>query len=125
MQTGAQRDGHERVPGRIEVDFVEPMAVTVEGAQGRRVFVGVETELHGFRLAERGAECAQPIFRPARPLARDRLTQHGIAAEKIIGLERRRLVADLEHEPGLLRPRLWHRPGQGNSATCSSPMASG
>ena len=36
MQAGAQRDGHERVPGRMEVDFVEAMAVAVEGAQGRR-----------------------------------------------------------------------------------------
>ena len=98
MQAGAQRNRHQRVPGRVVVDFVEAMAVAVERAQHRRVFIGVEAELNGFRLAERGAERVQPVFRPARPLALYRLAQDGIAREQIIGLERRRLVADLDHE---------------------------
>ena len=79
MQASTQRDGHERVPGRMVVHFVKAMTETVERAQARRIFIGVEAELDGFRLAERGAERAQPVVRPARPLALDRRTQHGIA----------------------------------------------
>ena len=97
MQAGAQRDSHQFVPGRMEVHLVEPVAVAVERAQNRRVFVGIETKLHRLRLAERGAERGEPFLRPTRLLALDRFAQHGVACEQIIRLERRRLVGDLEH----------------------------
>ena len=66
MQAGAQRDRQQLVPGRMEVDLVEAMAVAVERTQDRRILVGVEAELDRFRLAERGAERGEPVFAPSR-----------------------------------------------------------
>ena len=97
MQAGAQRDRQQFMPGRMEFDLIDAVTVAVEGTQGRRILVGVEAELDGLRLAQRRAERLQPVFRPARLLARDRLAQHRVAGEQVIGLERRRLVGDLEH----------------------------
>src|ERR1700688_2305314 len=85
----------------MKFHFVEAMAKTIERAQDRRIFVGVEAELHRLRLAQCGAEHRQLAFRPTRLLALDRLAQHRVAGEQIIGLERRRLVANLEHAEGL------------------------
>ncbi len=97
MQAGLERDAQQRMPGRMELNLVEPVAVAVERAKLRRRFVGVEAKLHGLRLTQRGAERRELAVRPSRLLAPDRLAQHGVAREQIIGLKRRRLVADLEH----------------------------
>ena len=55
MQTGCKCDCEELVPGRMEFDLVEAMTVTIERAQLRSEFIGVETKPDGFRLAERRA----------------------------------------------------------------------
>ncbi len=81
----------------MEIHLVDAVAVAVERAQHRRIFVGVEAELDRLRLAERGAEGVQAGLRPFGALALDALAQHGIAGERIIGLERRRLIQDFEH----------------------------
>ncbi len=125
MQPGFQRDGEQRVPGRMELNLIEPMAVAIERAQHRRVFIGVEAKLHRFRLTQRRTQRGQLAARPFGPLARNSLAQHNVAREQIIGLERWRLVADLEHRvSGQWRDHCTSRI-RGNSATCSSPTVSG
>ena len=86
------------MPGGVKLDFVQSMAVAVERAQNRRVPVGIEAELDGLRSAQRDAERVEPSFGPFGIFAPHRLAQHGVAGEQVIGLKRRRLVYDLEHE---------------------------
>ena len=45
MQTGAQRDGHQLMPGRMELDLVEAVAVAVERAQNRRIVLASKPSL--------------------------------------------------------------------------------
>src|SRR6185437_17000338 len=81
----------------MKFDFVEPVAVAVVALEDRRIAIGGKAECDGLWAPERGAQAREFTFRPARPLTRDRLAQHGVAGEKIVGLKRRRLVCDLEH----------------------------
>src|SRR5258707_10768348 len=97
MQPGFERNSQKFVPGRMKLDLVEAMTVAVERAQLRRGFIGVETELDGFGFTESGAQCGEFAMRPTGTLTRHRLTQNNVAREQIVGLERRRLVLDLEH----------------------------
>ena len=55
MQTGCECDCEKFVPGRMEFDLVEAVTVTIERAQLRSEFIGIEAKPDGFRLAERRA----------------------------------------------------------------------
>ena len=79
MQAGAERDRQQFVPGRMKIDLVDAMAETVEAAQARQIFVGVEAKLDGLRLAQRRAERVEAGLAPAGAFALDRLAQHDVA----------------------------------------------
>ncbi len=97
MQPGFAGDRQHGVPGRMKLDLVDAVAEAVEALELRRIAVGGKAERDRVRLAEFAAEHAEFPVRPGRALALDRRAQHGVAGEQIIGLERRRLVRDLEH----------------------------
>src|SRR5262245_39643966 len=59
VKTGRKCDFEQLMPGRVKIDLVEPVTVTIEGAQLRGKLVGVEPELHGFGLAKPCAELSQ------------------------------------------------------------------
>src|SRR4029077_1737125 len=99
MKTSPESDFEQLMPSRVKLDFVEPVAVTVERPKLRGELVGIETELHGLRLAEPGTEFSQFAFGPACAFAAHRLAQCGVAREHIVRLKRRRLVLHLEHRP--------------------------
>ncbi len=99
MKTGLQGDFEQSMPGRVKLDFVEPMAVAVKRTKLRGKPVGIEAKLHGLGLAEPGAQFGQFTFRPACTFPAHRLAQYGVAREQIVRLKRRRLVLNLEHRP--------------------------
>ena len=99
MKTSLECDFEQLMPGRVKLDFVEPVAVTVECTKLRGKLVGIETELHGLGFAEPGTQFGQIAFGPACAFAAHRLAQYRIAREQIIRLKRRRLVLNLEHRP--------------------------
>src|SRR5215471_3082770 len=126
MQTVGESDREQFVPGGMEFDLVPAMTITIERAQLRRESVGIEAEPDGFRLAERRAQGGQLALCPARTFALHGLTEHSVAGEQIIGLERRRLVLDLEHpDKASGKDALLYQSNQGNRATCSSAIVSG
>src|SRR5215475_3353576 len=126
MQTGGESDREKFMPGRMEFDLVQAMAVTIERAQLRSKSVGIEAEPDGLRLAERCPQGRQFAFCPARALALHGFSEHSVAGKQIVGLERRRLVLDLEHpDKASGKDALLYQLNQGNRATCSSPVVSG
>src|SRR5215471_7276424 len=126
MQAGGESDREQFVPGRMKFDLVQTMTITIERAQLRRESVGIEAEPDGFRLAERRAQVGQLAFCPACTFALHGLTEHSVAGEQIIELERRRLVLDLEHpDKASGKDALLYQSNHGKRATCSSPIVSG
>ena len=99
MKTGIESNLEQLMPGRVKVDFVEPMAVAIKRTKLRRKLVGVEAKLDGFGLAKLGAQFGQLPFGPACAFAAHRVSQYDVAREHIVRLERRRLVLNVEHRP--------------------------
>ena len=99
MKTGLKSNFEQLVPGRVKIDFVEPVTVAVERMKLRGKLVGIETELDGLGFAEPDAQFGQIAFGPACAIAAHRLAQYRIAREQIVRLKRRRLVLNLEHRP--------------------------
>src|SRR3989304_2510229 len=109
MQAGFERDAEQVVPSRGELNLVEAVAVAVVALQLGRITVSGHAELDRLRPAERLSKRRQLSFRPGGPLALDRLTQHDIAGEQIVRLERRRLIEDFEQGDAVLAhdPEKW------------------
>src|SRR4029078_1696041 len=99
MKTSPESDFEQCMPSGVKPHFVEPVAVTVERPKLRGELVGIETELHGLRLAEPGTEFSQVAFGPACAVAEPPLAPCVVAREHIVRLKRRRLVLHLEHRP--------------------------
>ena len=83
------------VPGRIEFDLVDPVAVAVVRAQDRLVALGPLGV--GQRLGGAGqlAGIAQAVHAPAAALALDRFAQRQVRLEHVVGHQRRRLILDV------------------------------
>src|SRR5262249_7737460 len=95
MQPGFDRKRKQSMPGRVKFDFVDAVTVAVERAQHWRVGIGGIAKPYGFRLSQPLAERADFVRRPPGVLARKRRTKHAVSLQKIVRLERRRLVGDL------------------------------
>ena len=86
------RERHQRVPGGMERDLVDPMAEAVERGELGRMAVRVATERERLGAAHHGGVRAHARGRPAGALARETLAEGGVLVEEIHVLERRRLV---------------------------------
>ena len=82
------------VPGAVELDLVDAVAVAVERLQPRRVLVGLEAPADRVR-APGGADLARALARPAGALALERLDERDVVLEQIAVSQRRDLVGDL------------------------------
>src|SRR5881398_3021269 len=82
------------VPGRMELDLVDPVPEPVVGPELRRVAVGLEPPLDRFRTACDPADIEEEGGRPSGALAFDRLPQHRIRPVDVVVLERWWLVED-------------------------------
>jgi hypothetical protein len=78
----------------MKADLVDPVAVAVVSAQPGRVVVGVEGPAHGLRPPGCGADLANVVDGPLAALAPKRLDQDPIGLERVVVLERRRLIRD-------------------------------
>src|SRR5947209_19909930 len=95
MQPRADGDGHQLVPGRVELHLVHPVAVAVERAQPRREVVRQPAPLLRLRTAGAAAERDQIVEGPLRSVALHAFHECGIAAEHVVAIQWGWLVADL------------------------------
>src|SRR5437016_2977371 len=89
------RSAQQPVPGGIELDLVDPVAVAVVGAQDRQVALGPARVLASLRAAGRAAGLPSPVHPPLSALAGQRLLQGQIHLEVVDRLQWRSLVEDL------------------------------
>jgi hypothetical protein len=90
----ADRDLHQLVPRRVELDLVDSFAEAVVSAQPRRVRVGLEAPVDGLLRAGERAEVADQVVGPACALALEGFAQRCVRFEEVVVDERRRLVQD-------------------------------
>ena len=81
------------VPGGVELDLVDAVAVAVVGLQLRRVLVRLEAELDGAGAAAELAHGGDPVLGPVGALAIDGLLQHRFGLEQVVVDQRRGLVS--------------------------------
>src|SRR5438270_13848473 len=84
VQAGADRNGHQRWPRRVEVHLVDAVAVAIERPQLGWELVRQSTPL--LRLGRAGAtsESDQVVDRPLRVVALDPFHQCRVTAEQVI-----------------------------------------
>jgi hypothetical protein len=87
-------EGHELVPGRVELDLVDPVAEAVVALEHGQVSVGQVAQLHDPGAAGLGAERLEPGFGPIGALAPGRFPQANVGLEEVDVDQRRRLVLD-------------------------------
>ena len=94
VQAVPDRDGHQLMPGRVELHLVDAMAKAVVGPQHRRLLVRLTAPLLRLGRAGQAAELAEAVLGPARALAAQRVEHRGIRGDVVPG-QRRRLVEHL------------------------------
>ncbi len=123
VQALADRGGHKLVPGRMELDLVDAMAVPVVRAQHRRMLVREPGQFLGLGGARAEAELVQPAHRvltarPALPALRalPALVPGGGLPPQ--GLKQRRIVGHVAGQQGdlidYLVRHVRHRAGHEN-----------
>jgi hypothetical protein len=89
------RDRHQLVPGRVEVDGVDAVPVAVVGLQPRRVLVCLRAERLQPLAAGQGPDRGDPLLVPIGALTPHGLDQHPVRSEDVVVDQRRRLVRHL------------------------------
>ena len=105
---------HQLVPGRVELDLVDPVAEAVVGAELRRVLVRQPAELDRLGAAGDLADGADRVDREVAALAGDGLDEGPVGVEDVVAGERLGLVGDRVGRGGRRAPS-----GRG-SRRCSS-----
>jgi hypothetical protein len=100
------RTAQQPVPGGIELDLVDPVAVAVVRAEDRRVALRPTGVLAGLRASSYRSCFADALDAPSPTLALERFPQRQIHLEQVDRLERRRLVQD---GPGRVGDSVWSR----------------
>jgi hypothetical protein len=80
------------VPGGVELDLIDPVAVAVVGVQDRDVALGAATVLERLDTPGHPAGFAGAVEAPAPALALQAVLQRAVDVEQVDRLERRRLV---------------------------------
>ena len=89
------RLAQQLVPGGVELDLVDAVAVAIVGAELRRVLVGEGTEALGALAAGIGADRGDALLGPVGALAAHRLDQRPVCLEEVVVDQRRWLVGHL------------------------------
>ena len=95
VQAVADADPHQLVPGGVELDLVDAVAVAVVGAQLGLVLVGLGAPADRLPRAADRAQLARFALGPLGALAPQRLDQRPVGVEGVVVLQRRGLVEDL------------------------------
>src|SRR5205823_3433135 len=94
VQLVGDGETQERMPGGVELDLVDAVAVAVVGTEDRRI--GVRLHAPAERLAPRQlTEPPEALFRPGGALPADALRQGAVGGEQVVAFERGWLVQDL------------------------------
>jgi hypothetical protein len=75
------------MPGRMELDFVDPVAETIVRAEARRVFVGEAAPLERL-TAQKPAERTRGLGSPAPTFAFERFGERQVLEEQIVSRKR-------------------------------------
>src|SRR5439155_177737 len=117
VQLVADGETQKRMPGGVELDLVDAVAVAVVGAEDRRI--GVRLHAPAERLAPRQlAEPPEALFRPGGTLPANALRQGAVGGEQVVAFERGRLVQDLvrgHRAPRIREPEASRQPCPGKS----------
>ena len=119
----------------MELDVIDPVAVSVVGPKDRRVAIGLHAEPER-PPSNRPAEVGEAFQSPRPALALDRLSEDDVLIEQVVVLERGRLVQDVvrgvpaidqRHEVSLAPQNTWGHHGFGSHANMRSarPIAPG
>jgi len=115
------RKAHQLVPRRVEIDLVDAVSETIVSAQARRVLVRLETERQHLLRRRGPRKSADLVSGPGSALAPQRLFEHLVARQRIVVLQRRRLVQHAVTRHGATVPRVTKpcgfAPAGGSSAT--------
>jgi hypothetical protein len=87
-------DPHQFVPGAVELDLVDPVAVAVVGLEDGLLLVRLEAPADRLAGAADGRQLACPTLGPVGSLTPQRLGQRTVGVEGVVVLERRGLVED-------------------------------
>ena len=102
------RAAQQPVPGRVELDLVDPVAEAVVGAQDREVALGPAASARASSTLPATAPASRARSTPHSPPSRyERLAQREVDLEQVDRLERRRLVEDLARRVGARRLSGW------------------
>ena len=80
----ATADAHQLVPGGVELDLVEAVAVAVVGAQLRPVLVGVAPRAIVCRRAGMAPSAREPLLAQSPPSRRSASTQRTVGIEEVV-----------------------------------------
>ena len=94
VQAVADPDSHQLMPGGVELDLVDPVAVAVVGAQLGLSLVGLHSPLDRLARAADRPQLARAALGPLAALAPQRLLQRLVGVEGVVVLQRRGLVED-------------------------------
>lgn len=86
---------HHLVPGRMKLNFVAPITVTVVRTKYCWNFVGEGTKLDRFTSAEDFTKFGQHPFCPGCAFAVDRFLQRSVGINQVIVFKRPRLIENL------------------------------
>ena len=95
MQAVFQGYAHEFVVGRVEGDFVYPVAVAVVGAEAGFVGVGLVAEFDGVGQAGPGPKAGEVVVGEACAFPQNGFPQRGVLFVEVVVLQRSGLVDDL------------------------------
>lgn len=81
MQSAADRDLHQPVPGWMELDFVDPATVPVVRAQDGRIRIRLVSPLDRFLGSGQAPQLIDPFGSPVRTVPLQPLHQRGVRRE--------------------------------------------
>ncbi len=109
MRAVADRQRHQPVPRRVELDLVDAVAEAVVAPELWKVAIGVARQLGDASARNGFAGLGQKSVGPGDLLAAGDLGQQAIAGEGVVAGERRRLVHHLVR--GVVVRRQGRKPG--------------
>src|ERR1700730_6265305 len=102
--SGADRHPHQLVPGGMELDLVDPLAVAIMSPELRGALVGPPAEVERLRASGLLPELAHAVAGPLATLAVQSLDQDAVVGRDVVGLKwgclvGARGVSDQRHGP--------------------------
>ena len=95
VQPEADANPHQFVPGAVEFDLIDAIAVAIVCTQDRLALVGLKAQADRLSRAADLSQLAGALLGPPAPLAAQRLDQGTVRIKGVVVLQRGRLVENL------------------------------